>query len=102
MDRGRIGRKVFGALQEAMALDRAQTNLLRISGAGLVEMSRERVREDSCGFFANPVPAVKAAAIPKPRHPSATRSSGRSGARLFSKEKRSSSASIPTCGASLR
>jgi ribonuclease G len=46
MDRERNREKVFNALQEAMAQDRAQTNLLRISELGLVEMSRERIRED--------------------------------------------------------
>jgi ribonuclease G len=54
MDRGRNREKVFGALQEAMALDRAQTNLLRISELGLVEMSRERVREDLLRVLCEP------------------------------------------------
>src|SRR5262249_8355521 len=41
MDKGRNREKVYSALQEAMSHDRAQTNLLRISELGLVEMSRE-------------------------------------------------------------
>jgi ribonuclease G len=37
--------KVFNALQEALAADRARTNILKISELGLVEMTRKRVRE---------------------------------------------------------
>ncbi|HXC61834.1 MAG TPA: Rne/Rng family ribonuclease [Nitrospiria bacterium] len=54
MDRERNRGKVYGALQEAMALDRAQTNLLRISELGLVEMSRERTREDLLRVLCEP------------------------------------------------
>jgi ribonuclease G len=38
--------RVFAALRDALATDRARSNILRISDLGLVEMSRERVRED--------------------------------------------------------
>jgi ribonuclease G len=54
MDRERNRGKVFNALQEAMAQDRAQTNLLRISDLGLVEMSRERIREDLLRVLCEP------------------------------------------------
>ena len=37
--------KVFLALQEALKGDRAQTNVLKISELGLVQMTRKRVRE---------------------------------------------------------
>jgi ribonuclease G len=37
--------KVYNALQEALAADRARTNILKISELGLVEMTRKRVRE---------------------------------------------------------
>ncbi len=37
--------KVYNALQEALAADRARTNILKISELGLIEMTRKRVRE---------------------------------------------------------
>ncbi len=37
--------KVYNALQETLAADRARTNILKISELGLVEMTRKRVRE---------------------------------------------------------
>ena len=37
--------KVYNALQETLAGDRARTNILKISELGLVEMTRKRVRE---------------------------------------------------------
>ncbi|MEK6656889.1 MAG: Rne/Rng family ribonuclease [Nitrospirota bacterium] len=39
-------KKVFNVLQEALANDKARTNILQISELGLVEMSRKRTRED--------------------------------------------------------
>jgi ribonuclease G len=45
MDKGQNRDKVFKTLQEALALDRAKTNVLKISDIGLVEMTRKRVRE---------------------------------------------------------
>lgn len=39
-------KKVFNVLQEALASDKARTNILQISELGLVEMSRKRTRED--------------------------------------------------------
>ncbi len=38
-------KRVFSALQEAMANDRVKTNIYQISELGLIEMSRKRVRE---------------------------------------------------------
>jgi len=38
--------KVFNTLREALAQDRARSHIIRISELGLVQMSRERVRED--------------------------------------------------------
>ncbi|MBN2496282.1 MAG: Rne/Rng family ribonuclease [Deltaproteobacteria bacterium] len=45
MERQANREKVFNALQEALAEDRARTNILKISELGLVEMTRKRVRE---------------------------------------------------------
>ena len=45
MDKGANREKVFKTLQEALAADRAKTNVLKISDIGLVEMTRKRVRE---------------------------------------------------------
>ena len=45
MDKGSNRDKVFKTLQEALAQDRAKTNVLKISDIGLVEMTRKRVRE---------------------------------------------------------
>lgn len=38
-------KKVFAALQDALAGDRAKTNVFQISELGLVEMTRKRIRE---------------------------------------------------------
>jgi ribonuclease G len=45
MDKGSNREKVFKTLQEALGVDRAKTNVLKISDIGLVEMTRKRVRE---------------------------------------------------------
>jgi ribonuclease G len=45
MDREQNREKVSAALQEALKGDRAQTNVLKISELGLVQMTRKRVRE---------------------------------------------------------
>ena len=45
MDKGQNREKVFKTLQDALAADRAKTNVLKISDIGLVEMTRKRVRE---------------------------------------------------------
>ena len=46
MERGRNRDKVYQALVDAMANDKARTRISRISDLGLIEISRERVRED--------------------------------------------------------
>ncbi|WP_454063948.1 Rne/Rng family ribonuclease [Candidatus Nitrospira salsa] len=46
MERERNRDKVYRAFVEAMASDKAQTRISRISDLGLIEISRERVRED--------------------------------------------------------
>jgi ribonuclease G len=46
MERERNREKVFQALNDALAHDKARAKILRVSELGLVEMSRERVRED--------------------------------------------------------
>jgi len=46
MERERNRDKVFQALTDALAHDKARARILRVSDLGLVEMSRERVRED--------------------------------------------------------
>ncbi len=46
MEKEKNRERVFNALKEGMANDRARTYILRISELGLVEMSRERIRED--------------------------------------------------------
>jgi ribonuclease G len=46
MERERNREKVYQATMEAMANDKAQTRISRISDLGLIEISRERVRED--------------------------------------------------------
>ena len=45
MERLADRKKVFDALQEAARLDKARTNILRISELGLVQMTRKRTRE---------------------------------------------------------
>ncbi|MEO5657758.1 MAG: Rne/Rng family ribonuclease [Nitrospiria bacterium] len=46
MEKEKNRERVFGVLSEALVHDRARSNILKISELGLVEMSRERVRED--------------------------------------------------------
>ncbi len=46
MERERNRDKVYRACVEAMASDKAQTRISRITDLGLIEISRERVRED--------------------------------------------------------
>jgi ribonuclease G len=48
--------KVYNALQEALAADRARTNILKISELGLVEMTRKRVRESLSRSLTEPCP----------------------------------------------
>ncbi len=54
MERERNREKVFNELQSAIANDRAKTNILKISELGLVQMSRERTREDILRVLCEP------------------------------------------------
>lgn len=56
MEREKNREKVFNALREALAQDRARSHILRISELGLVQMSRERVREDLLRTLCEPCP----------------------------------------------
>ena len=46
MERERNREKVYHAMVDAMANDKARTRISRITDLGLIEISRERVRED--------------------------------------------------------
>ena len=48
--------KVFHALQTALKKDRARTNILKMSELGLVEMTRQRVRESLDNIVCQPCP----------------------------------------------
>jgi ribonuclease G len=54
MEREQNREKVYQALVEAMAGDRARTRISRISDLGLIEISRERVREDLLRTLSEP------------------------------------------------
>lgn len=46
MEREKNKEKVFQSLQEAMSKDKARINILKISELGLIQLSRERTRDD--------------------------------------------------------
>lgn len=46
MEKEKNREKVFQSLQEAMSKDKARINILKISELGLIELSRERTRDD--------------------------------------------------------
>ncbi len=54
MEREKNREKVYQALLEAMSGDKAKTRISRISDLGLVEISRERVREDLLRALSEP------------------------------------------------
>lgn len=54
MERERNREKVYNMLHEALSKDRAKSRILRISELGLVEMSRERTREDLLRIMCEP------------------------------------------------
>ena len=54
MERERNRERVYQALVDAMAADKARTRISRISDLGLVEISRERVREDLLRTLSEP------------------------------------------------
>src|SRR5579884_3981145 len=56
MEKEKNREKVFNALHDAMSGDKARTHILKISELGLVEMSRERTREDILRILCEPCP----------------------------------------------
>jgi len=54
MEREKNRDKVYHALVDAMATDKARTRVSRISDLGLIEISRERVREDLLRSLSEP------------------------------------------------
>ena len=54
MEREKNRDKVYHALVDAMATDKARTRISRISDLGLIEISRERVREDLLRALSEP------------------------------------------------
>lgn len=54
MDKSSNRDRVYNALDAELKLDRARTNILKISELGLVEMTRKRVQEDLDRFVAEP------------------------------------------------
>ncbi|MFN3681731.1 MAG: ribonuclease E/G [Nitrospira sp.] len=54
MEREKNREKVYHALVDAMAADKARTRISRISDLGLIEISRERVREDLLRSLSEP------------------------------------------------
>jgi ribonuclease G len=46
--------RVFVALKEALDRDKAKTRVLRMSDLGLIEMTRQRTRENLCGLLTEP------------------------------------------------
>ena len=56
MEREKNREKVYQALVDAMAGDKARTRISRISDLGLIEISRERVREDLLRTLSMPCP----------------------------------------------
>jgi ribonuclease G len=54
MEREKNREKVYQAFVEAMASDKARTRISRISDLGLIEISRERVREDLLRTMSQP------------------------------------------------
>lgn len=57
--------QVFRALKKALAEDKARSNVLEISELGLVEMTRQRVRQDLQSLFCAPCPACKGSGMVK-------------------------------------
>jgi ribonuclease G len=56
MEREDNRRKVYSALQEALAIDKAKTTISHISPIGLIEMTRKRIRESLGRALCEPCP----------------------------------------------
>ena len=54
MEKEKNREKVFNAMQEAFAKDRARTNIIRMSELGLIEMSRKRTKENLMRTLSEP------------------------------------------------
>lgn len=69
IDMARAGdrEKVYNALKEALKLDKARTNILKISELGIVEMTRKRVRESLAQSLCEPCPYCDGNGIVKAR-----------------------------------
>jgi ribonuclease G len=65
MDREGNRKKVWDALQKALAKDRARCNVTKISELGLVEMTRKRTRESLSQLLTEPCPTCEGSACVK-------------------------------------
>src|SRR6185369_16213276 len=65
MDKEGNRKKVWDAFQKALARDRARCNVTKISGLGLVEMTRKRTRESLSQFLTEPCPTCEGSAVVK-------------------------------------
>ncbi len=59
--------KVYNALKEALKIDKARTNILKISELGIVEMTRKRVRENLAQSLCEPCPYCEGNGLVKAR-----------------------------------
>lgn len=59
--------KVYNALKEALKVDKARTNILKISELGIVEMTRKRVRESLVHSLCEPCPYCEGNGMVKAR-----------------------------------
>jgi ribonuclease G len=59
--------KVYNALKEALRVDKARTNILKISELGIVEMTRKRVRESLAQSLCEPCPYCEGNGLVKAR-----------------------------------
>jgi ribonuclease G len=60
--------RVSNALEEALKMDRAKTNILQISELGLVEMTRKRTQESLVRHLCSPCPYCEGKAYVKSPH----------------------------------
>ncbi|MFQ5735364.1 MAG: ribonuclease E/G [Thermodesulfobacteriota bacterium] len=69
IDMGRAAdrEKVYNALKEALKIDKARTNILKISELGIVEMTRKRVRESLSQALCEPCPYCEGNGLVKAR-----------------------------------
>lgn len=65
MDKEANRRKVWDAFHNALARDRARTNVTKISELGLVEMTRKRARESLLQLLTEPCPTCEGSGVVK-------------------------------------